>query len=158
MTEQKGIKQAWKNIINGLLFGITFVWQIPQSLTGLVMLLYFKLFGGAELISCRKLCLCYKAKNMRGGISLGNFAFVSPSLSKDEASIAHEQLGHTWDSKLMGPLYLIIVGLPSIIHAWLYDYKKSCYYDFFTEKLANKHAGLGVDKNCRLYKKEGKNN
>ena len=106
------------------------------------MLLYFKLFGGVKLISYKKLCFAYEAKRMSGGISLGNFAFLSPISAKNEPSIAHEQLGHTVDSKWMGPLYLFIIGIPSILNAWL-DFTE-CYYDFFTERLANKHAGLIV--------------
>ena len=88
---------------------------------------------------------------MSGGISLGSFAFVSNNLAKKETSIRHEQ-GHMWDSKVFGPLYLFIVGIPSIMNA-AFDFTK-CYYDFYTEKWANKHAGLGLDKNCRLYIKE----
>jgi hypothetical protein len=31
-----------------------------------------------------------------------------------------------------------------------------CYYSFYTEAWANKNAGLGVDKHCRLYIKNKK--
>lgn len=134
-----------KKILNAILFTLSFIWQAPQSLIGLFMLIYFKLRGNVELLSYRKLCFCYKSKYMSGGISLGNFAFVSEYSSKNEATIAHEQLGHTWDSKLMGPLYLLIIGLPSILNA-AFDFTE-CYYDFFTEKLANFHAGVIVRTN-----------
>lgn len=137
-----------KKLFNALIFVISFLWQLPQSLTGLFMLIYFKICGDLELISYEKLCFAYKSNFMRGGISLGNFAFVSNGLSKRKESIAHEQLGHTWDSKLMGPLYLLIVGLPSILNA-AFKFTK-CYYDWYPEKWANKHAGIEVDKNCRL--------
>lgn len=133
-----------KKLLNILLFELSFAWQFPQSIIGLFMLIYFKIFGGAKLISYKKLCFCYEAKNMMGGISLGNFAFVSPRLT-DEASVAHEQLGHTWDSKLMGPLYLFIIGIPSILNAW-FDFTE-CYYSFYPERWANKHAGLIVKTN-----------
>lgn len=136
-----------KKLLNILLFGLSFAWQFPQSIIGLFMLIYFKIFGGAKLISYKKLCFCYEAKNMMGGISLGNFAFVSPRLT-DEASVAHEQLGHTMQSKLLGPLYLFIIGIPSILNAY-FDFTK-CYYDFYTEKNANFFAGLTIDEKCRL--------
>jgi hypothetical protein len=57
-----------------------------------------------------------------------------------------------WDSKVMGPLYVFIVGIPSLLNA-AFDFTK-CYYDFYCEAWANKHAGLGLDKNCHLYIKE----
>ena len=31
------------------------------------------------------------------------------------------------------------------------NYFTECYYDFWTEKRANKNAYLGVDSKCRLY-------
>ena len=138
-----------KKILNGLLFVLSFIWQLPQSLVGLIMLIYFKLRGDLELLSYRKLCFAFRSSYMSGGISLGNFAFVSNYYKNNDAVIAHEQLGHTWDSKLMGPLYLIIIGLPSILHA-SFDFTE-CYYDFYTEKWANRHAGVKVDKHCRIY-------
>ena len=131
-----------KKVLNALLFILSFIWQLPQSIVGLIMLIYFKLMGGAKLISYKKLCFAFDAKLMRGGISLGNFAFLSPTLAKNEATIAHEQLGHTVQSKILGPLYLLIIGLPSLIHAALNNY--SCYYDFYTESWANKCANLDV--------------
>lgn len=139
-----------KKIFKALFFLLSFLWQLPQAIVGLVMLIYFKLYGGAELLSYRKMCFAYSAKRMRGGISLGCFAFVSPRLAKDEAVIAHEQLGHTVQSKILGPLYLLIIGLPSLIHASVYDRHKSCYYDFFCERNANYFAKVKVDENCKI--------
>lgn len=83
---------------------------------------------------------------MSGGISLGPFAFVSERSGAE--TIAHEVDGHTVDSKIFGPLYLIIIGIPSILNA-IFDFTK-CYYDFYPEKWANRHAKLEVDADCRL--------
>lgn len=127
-------------IMKALLFIITFIWQLPQNLVAILMLPFL---GKLRLISFKKLCFAFEGENMRGGISLGNFAFLSPRLSRDAASVAHEQEGHTHDSKLFGPLYLFVIGLPSLIHAWLYD-KSTCYYDFWTERRANRFANVEV--------------
>ena len=81
---------------------------------------------------------------MSGGISLGNFAFVSPSLSKRDPEVAHEVNGHTIDSKILGPLYLFVIGIPSIMNA-IFEFTE-CYHDFYTEVLADKHAHLIVTK------------
>ena len=137
-----------KKALNILLFILSFIWQLPQSLLGAIMLLYFKINGGVKLISYKKLCLAYEAAKMNGGISLGNFAFLSPRSAKSKESIAHEQLGHTVQSKILGPLYLIVIGLPSLLNA-SFDFTK-CYYDFYTEKNANFFAKLDVDERCRL--------
>lgn len=132
-----------KKILDILVFVILFVWQLPQSLVGLVMLIYFKLSGGITLLTYRNYCLGYKAKQMRGGISLGNFAFLSRTNGKYEEDVAHEVDGHTADSKIFGPLYLLVIGIPSLMWAWLRNKDKHPdYYSFYTERLANSHAGL----------------
>ena len=56
------------------------------------------------------------------------------------------EYGHSIQSKILGPLYLLVIGLPSIIWAGLFEkYRnkhKISYYSFFTEKWANKLVGL----------------
>ena len=131
-----------------ILFVLTFIWQLPQNIVALLMIPFL---GKLSFISFKKLCFAIEGSNMRGGISLGNFAFLSPRLSKDVPSIAHEQEGHTHDSKLFGPLYLLIIGLPSIMHAWLYDRQRTCYYDFWTERRANRFANLEVKRTYNGY-------
>lgn len=129
-----------KAIGDVLLFILLFIWQLPQNIVALVMLPFL---GKLKLISYKKFCFAFKASNMSGGISLGTFAFLSPYSAKKVATVMHEQEGHTVDSKIWGPLYLFVIGIPSIMWAWLGDDNK-CYYDFYTERWANEHAGLEV--------------
>lgn len=129
-----------KKIGKILLFIILAIWQLPQTLVGLIMLLFI---GKKEIFEKRNYCIGFKAEGMPTGISLGTIAILSPRNSKDDATVAHEMDGHTVDSKIFGPLYLIVIGLPSLLWAWLRDNKKHPnYYAFYTEKWANKHAGL----------------
>jgi hypothetical protein len=108
--------------------------------------------GKLELIACRNYAFCFIGEKMQGGISLGSFVYVSKSLSKYETHIAHELDGHTVDSKYFGPLYLFIIGIPSICWAGLRNTKKHPnYYTFYTEKWANKHAKLKVIKRSNSY-------
>lgn len=125
---------------------ILILWQLPQCLIGLLMLPFM---GKLTLIDYRNYCWAFKGTNMMGGISLGCFVFLDSYSSKRETTVAHELDGHTVDSKRWGPLYLFIIGIPSILNAWLGFTK--CYYEFYTEKWANKHAGLGIDSKCRMY-------
>ena len=134
-----------------VIFIILSIWQLPQIIVGLIMMLFM---GKMKKVADRHFNFCWEAFNMSGGISLGPIAFVSRGMSQE--AISHETDGHTIQSKILGPLYLIVVGLPSIIHAWLYDYTKHCYYDFFCEKWANDLAGLEVDEKCRLRFKDKK--
>ncbi len=84
-------------------------------------------------------------------VSLGLFVFVTKKnfyknkLDDKEAAnrlLVHEY-GHTIQSLFLGPLYLIIIGIPSATWASLPILRKKrirehiSYFEFFTEKWAN---------------------
>ena len=94
----------------------------------------------------------------RSSISLGLFVFVTQEpyftdkfkneFTKEELAnrlLVHEY-GHTIQSLILGPLYLIIMGIPSTIWGFLpllnkkRKEKQISYFSFFTEKWAN-HLG-----------------
>lgn len=132
-------------------FILYFIWQFPQNIVALFMLLYFLLYGDLRKIRYENYCFVLASDAMSGGISLGNFIFLSDYSSKRETTILHE-LGHVKQSHMMGPIYLLIIGIPSICWAAFRNKKKyPCYYSFYTESWANKLAKLGVDSKCRLY-------
>ena len=104
--------------------------------------------GKLTKVAYRHYNYCFMGLKMQGGISLGPIAIVSNSLSKYPEGVAHELDGHTVDSKIFGPLYLFIIGIPSGLNA-LFNFSK-VYDNFYTEKWANKHAGLIVNHYGRL--------
>lgn len=119
-------------------FFIDWVWQLPQNLLGLC---YSKLTDAAIYLYKSKLPRTMFYNNvLPGSVSLGNYIFLSDYQSKSKTVRAHEE-GHSIQSLILGPLYLIIIGLPSIIWATLYStipyFNKYNYYDFYTEKWAN---------------------
>ena len=134
-----------EKLINCLMFILLFLWQLPQNIVALVMMPFL---GKLRLISYRRFCFAFEGSKMMGGISLGSFAFLSPRSARSPESVAHEQLGHTVDSKIYGPLYLLVIGLPSVLHAWLHK-NCPCYYHFYTERRANEFAGLRTVKTSR---------
>ena len=141
-----------KSILWWIVFILLAIWQLPQFMVSLVMMPYL---GKKKLIADRHFNMCFVGEKMVGGISLGPFSFISRNLYSSayrDETIAHEVDGHTYDSKILGPFYLLFIGLPSVLNAAFYF--TQCYYDFFTERLANKHAGLIVTNNCRLKFKE----
>ena len=81
--------------------------------------------------------------NKYGSVSLGMFIFVNNIT--DIKTIKHEY-GHCRQSNYLGWLYLIIIGLPSIIWAGCFErYRKKhniSYYAFYTERWANKLGGV----------------
>ena len=86
-------------------------------------------------------------------VSLGLFVFVTSEpyfAKKYEGEISAEELskrllvheyGHTIQSLILGPLYLIVIGIPSTLWGFLGGKKRRDeqvpYGAFFTEKWAN---------------------
>ena len=117
---------------------LLYVWQLPQNLLGLAIYHYYKGYEVCTKETCGEGIKCKISSDMHGGITLGNYIVVN-----NIKSLQHE-LGHTKQSKTLGPLYLLVIGLPSIVHASLHNKvcKNKDYYHFFTEKWANKLMGI----------------
>ena len=123
------MKLIMKYIINLILF----IWQLPQHI---VAIIYF----GYLVMMCKDLGVDSRYKQatvipciMRGAVTLGNYVFIGLN-SEYKETVKHE-LGHTIQSKILGPLYLIVIGIPSITYCGLRrllpSLRKKNYYDFF---------------------------
>ncbi len=128
-----------KLIMNYIRNLILFIWQLPQHLLAI-------LYIGYLVMMCKDLGVDSKYKQaivipcvMRGAVTLGCYVFVGLN-SEYRKTVKHE-LGHTIQSKILGPLYLIVIGIPSITYCGLRrifpSLRKKNYYDFYTEKWAN---------------------
>ena len=122
---------------------LEYIWQLPQNLCGLVYKfickgnrLYHSLASdiGANIF----------LKNSKGSVSLGKYVFIYSEDRELQDTIIHE-LGHVKQSKILGPLYLIVIGIPSILHCWYNDFIDCCrkdgkyhYEHFYTEDWAEK--------------------
>lgn len=124
-------------------------WGLPQTLLGVIVFLinikskhYF--YHGAIITE----------RNVPSSVSLGLFVFTTTNPMKDkriENKIPDEEIskrllvheyGHTIQSLIFGPLYLIIMGIPSTLWGFLpyFQNKRNngvSYFSFFTEKFAN---------------------
>ena len=131
------------------------VWGFPQTLVGLVVLL-----AHATCPHCRFHGAIVTRWKSRKALSLGPFLFVGgagdadlvpdsragdasdPLAGIDRRLLVHEY-GHTIQSLVLGPFYLLVVGLPSVV--WLntpaFSRKRRreqrSYYRFYTERTAN---------------------
>lgn len=132
---------------------ILWIWQLPQNIGGLIVLL---MYGYDKKVIAPNGNIVYFSNRMSGGISLGKYSVISDyyirKAKTDEAILdldvtKHEALGHGTQSRWLGPLYLFVIGIPSIVWAWLYPsnlfpYTRNGYYRFYTEKWADKLAGI----------------
>lgn len=87
---------------------LLWVWQLPQHLMGLLFVL---LFGRKAQKERYESAIVYWI-SQEWGISLGWYIFLNPNLH-NKTTVKHEY-GHSIQSQRLGPLYLFVVGLPSI--------------------------------------------
>jgi len=116
---------------------INWTWCFPQTLLGLFWYLYVRFITSRHYDKSYKYKDAYLTEyyDLTSGVSLGYFIFSSGL----ETTTRHEY-GHYKQSLILGPLYLIVIGIPSIIWAIIYSNfnLSSSYHDFYTEKWANK--------------------
>lgn len=80
-----------------------------------------------------------------GDMSVGGGAGGGTGASGADPILVHEY-GHTIQSIILGPLYLVVIGLPSLLWAWLPRARAAraqgacSYFDFYPERWANQAA------------------
>ena len=134
-----------KNFLKALL---QCTWGILQTFIGFCLFIVVLISKFGKVLKCENGVVYTIWKSNQGSISLGLFVFITD----DEPELIAHETGHTVQSLILGPLYLFIIGLPSILWAgFIFDKTKDkTYYDFYTEAWANKIAGL--DRNGKFIK------
>jgi hypothetical protein len=129
---------------------LSLAWEAPQTALGAAMLGVEASRKRIVNIEVEKGRLVVESKGT--GISLGYIVFWSRENSRwqdlDFRNRAHE-LGHTRQSRLLGWLYLPLIGLPSISRAaYALVYRETTghqwtrYYDGYPEKWADRLGGV----------------
>lgn len=121
-------------------FILDWIWELPQTLIGELyrLIIKDKIIYTVNMDNGRKVNFLDPKK---GGVSFGKQVFLS---TKYPYIYVEHELGHSKQSRMLGPLYLLVIGLPSFIHSYLHKYicKDKSYYHFYTESWANKLAGI----------------
>ena len=121
-----------------------FVWGLPQNIVGLALAIVFIFHPEKKIYRYKSALIIDVPTGNHGAVSLGQFIFIFSRYS-NVGYIERHEYGHTIQSHLLGPLYLLVIGLPSIIwNKFFGDYRKTygvSYYDFWVEKWANKLGG-----------------
>ena len=125
--------ETMKPILSILLW----IWQAPQNVVGLV----FRLIYGRPNARFRGVPVVVSGR-FPGGISLGRTIVVKRPFPDNFDTLRHEY-GHTRQSLYLGPFYLFIVGIPSLLWAWYWTPARGVsYYSFYTEKWADRLGGV----------------
>jgi len=128
---------------------LLFFWQLPQHLLAHALIIIFVIFG-KKAVKVEKYKpspdahaqTVYWLSGTRWGVSLGSYTFLSEKYTP--LTVRHEY-GHSIQSMRWGPLYLLVVGLPSITMNILTSAGKlrgTTYYDRWPENEADRLAGI----------------
>ena len=110
-------KKCWQQSLKDFLFMfVQWTWALPVNLVGWIAYIIctkilgyrWQHFGYAKIVY-----VPWKG----GGLSMGLFIFIKDNAKSKEWTYncrIHEY-GHTWQALLLGPLYYIVVALPSVI-------------------------------------------
>ena len=125
---------------------LLYIWQLPQNVLGLLVILFTKAGKGWYKGSC-----IYVSSCSNFGVSLGNYIiFGIKTVCCTSTAVKHEQ-GHQRQSLYLGWLYLFIIGLPSVcgnvydrcFHKnWRYKDRISWYYRQPWEHWADRLGGI----------------
>lgn len=120
-----------------------FTFAIVQNLIGLAVFAFYKSRGAKSEIYHNAVVTYIERKNF-GGVSLGIFIFINKNSSGGKLhDMKIHEYGHTVQSMILGPLWLVAVALPSAV--WcnlpafvrLREKKKISYYKCYCEGWSN---------------------
>ena len=114
---------------------LLYLWQLPQNIIALTILLI-------NIKSKKKYDFGYIVKHLSDcAISLGNYMIFDLDSPITCNKIKHER-GHQKQSLYLGPLYLLLIGLPSAIGNIIHRFKKFDYYKQPWEAWADRLGGV----------------
>ena len=115
---------------------LTWIWCFPQMLLGWIV---------KKVTKAEKADGYYKWNNPLGSVSLGIYIFLCEGHWGNKTVLKHEQ-GHMKQSYILGWLYLFVIGLPSLVWCNCFNWYRRkynvSYYDFYTEKWADRLGGV----------------
>jgi len=118
---------------------LLYLWQLPQNLLGLFLVLFLRPEFHIDFRTSR----IYYSTEMRGGISLGRYIILRDTYWEKEGDSELHEYGHGRQSLFLGPLYLFVIGIPSILWAaWWNEDRGVSYYSFYTERWADLLGGV----------------
>ena len=142
-----------KNFPAVIYYPLQWTWGILQNIAGLAVFLV--LVRRPHFRYGRSIATEWKR---RESLSLGMFIFISKYLKGDlqdeeseKSMVTVHEYGHTFQSIILGPLYLPVISLPSGVWCMIPGFekmrkkKKIPYHTLYTERWAN-HLGLGITK------------
>jgi hypothetical protein len=126
------------------------IWQLPQIIIALLVLLVLRLRGARLTVSSynRKRLVRFSGFSSFG-VSLGEYIILPVDCAS--TTVSHEY-GHCIQSLIFGPLYLLVIGLPSLLcnniwdrlfhRKWSNEARAWWYYNRYPEAWADELGGV----------------
>lgn len=124
------------------------IWNLPTTLIGALVALVLLITGSKPYKFGPTIVIPYKT-NMGGGFSFSFFTFINEKYKESYHILAHEY-GHSLQGLILGPFWLLLVGIPSVIRfhyrelVYKYNYEKyrtfKSYDSIWFERTATKYG------------------
>lgn len=121
---------------------VKWIWQFPQNIIGFILSRgYYCYVAGAY----------WKSGWNMPGVSLGDYIIMDKETMLYSDKVVLHEKGHQKQSLMFGPLYLLVIGLPSVVRNlwdriahrnWSTVKRMYWYYDGFPENWADKLGGV----------------
>ena len=118
---------------------LLWIWQLPQNIAGWLLRLTCK-----SSWQTNDFTIYYRYKFFKSAVSLGNYIIADMQCGHNYKMAKHEH-GHQKQSRMLGPLYLIVIGLPSLlgnIYSRIFHKSYEWYYKQPWEAWADKLGGV----------------
>lgn len=128
------------------------LWELPQDVLGLLVLGGARALGDVVALERDKGRLFVESRSL--GVSLGYFVFWSRGRNRyfqADSLMKRHEYGHSFQSRWLGPLYLPLVGVPSVsrvFYGMAYREVKGTrwlnYYGGYPESWADRLGGISL--------------
>lgn len=125
---------------------LLWIWQLPQNIAGFLLTrkcYFIGTVGGGINFN-----VFYKKNFFGAGVCLGDYIILDYKyLGRKDRSVQKHEYGHHLQSIKLGWLYLLVVGLPSIVRniydrifhkKWAKEKRMKWYYSSYPEKQADR--------------------
>lgn len=132
---------------------LLYIWQLPQNIVALIWTGILSIFYGKPEVVDYKGIKYHWFKRWNSGVSLGCYVIMG-NYYRDRLDTINHEYGHTRQSIYLGPLYLLLIGLPSglwnlmdriltrTVKSWTWPKSYKIYYNMPWEKWADKLGGV----------------
>ena len=120
---------------------LLWIWQLPQNIIGLICTIKYSNKIEYTTNDNETITVYYHKNWWRSAVSLGNYIIADSLYGEDSDMINHEH-GHQKQSRMLGPIYLIVIGLPSLIGNLIHRLHNFNYYSQFWEHWADELGGV----------------